>query len=69
MPKLSLDVPKDVLSRVEVVKERLQRLGVSYSTEGMLRDLVVLGLDALAQKGGDPSIHFNRLNSKERFKG
>ena len=69
MPRLSLDLPKDVLSRVDVIKERLQKPGATYSTEGMLSDLVVLGLDALAQKGGDPSIHFNRLNSKERFKG
>jgi hypothetical protein len=66
MPKLSLDVPKDVLSRVEVVKRRLQKPGATYSTEGMLRDLVVLGLDALAQKGGDPSVHFARLNARER---
>ena len=69
MPRLSLDVPEDVLSRVEVIKERLQKLGVAYSTEGMLRDLVVLGLDALAQKGGDPSVHFARLNAKERSTG
>ncbi len=68
MPRLSLDVPKDVLSRVEVIKERVQKPGANYSTEGMLRDLVVLGLDAIAQKGGNPSIHFNRLNSKERSK-
>ena len=69
MPRLSLDVPKDVLSRVEVVKARLQKPGATYSTEGMLRDLVVLGLDALARKGGDPSVHFARLNAKERSTG
>jgi hypothetical protein len=69
MPKLSFNVPKDVLSRIEVVKGRLQKPGATCSTEGMLRDLVVLGLDALAQKGGDPSVHFARLSAKERSTG
>ena len=39
MPKLSLNIPKDVLSRIEVVKGRLQKPGAAYSTEGMLSDL------------------------------
>jgi hypothetical protein len=59
MPKISLKVSPDITARVGAIQQRLSsENGENCSPEGMLGELIVIGLDRIAKNEGEFPPHF-----------